>query len=95
MDKVQTLIVGIDYKSRQIVEANHNLKTENSVLKQRINMLETQLRDILEANKRLEGKIKQINIGKTIKRSDITESRTKINELVRKIDKCIALVATT
>ncbi|MDR1725070.1 MAG: hypothetical protein LBR28_01595 [Bacteroidales bacterium] len=93
MDKVESLVSAIDYKSRKIVEQNGYLKIENSVLKERILTLESQILETIEQNKHLEEKIKQINIG-IITHSDIAESKTKINELVRKINKCITMITS-
>ncbi|MDR0790299.1 MAG: hypothetical protein LBO06_05855 [Bacteroidales bacterium] len=94
MDKVEATIAAIDYKSRKIAERCNNLKVENAVLKERIFALETQLNDAMDKNKKVEDKYKQINIGKDITHSEIAESKTKINELVRKIDRCITLITS-
>jgi predicted nucleic acid-binding Zn-ribbon protein len=94
MDKVEAMIAAIDYKSRKIVEKCSNLKVENAVLKERIFALESQLNDVIDKNKKLEYKYKQEKIGENITHSEIAESKTKINELVRKIDRCITLITS-
>ena len=94
MNKVETIIAAIDYKSRKIIERCSNLEIENTVLREQISNLEKQLNDAINKNKEIENKNKQENIGKNIKNSEIAESKAKINDLVRKIDRCITLIAS-
>ncbi|MDR1847978.1 MAG: hypothetical protein LBR17_07700 [Bacteroidales bacterium] len=94
MDKLDVLLAAIDYKSRKIVEQRNSLNIENSALKYQISVLKNQLNVIKGVNNELEEKIKGINIGKIITHSEITESKAKINELVRKIDRCIMLITS-
>jgi predicted nucleic acid-binding Zn-ribbon protein len=94
MDKVELLLSAIDYKSKKIVEQNNNLRIENDVLKEHIFALEDQINFTNKKNKKLEEKLKGINIGRNITHSEIAESKTKINELVRKIERCITLIAS-
>ena len=94
MNKVEVIIAAINYKSRKIIERCNNLEIENAVLKEQILALESQLNDAIDKNKKLENKYKQENIGKNIAHSEIAESKAKINDLVRKIDRCITLITS-
>ena len=93
MDKVSIIVSGLDYKIKKIVDLHNQTQSENKKLKQEI--LDNKL--IIENQKviikELEDKLKTLKVVKTLKSgNDTYQTKVKINELVREIDKCIALL---
>lgn len=72
---------------KQIREDKLVLKQENEIL---IATLASKSKEVLD----LQEKIKLMNISKSIdvSKQEVKETRLKINEYVREIDKCIALL---
>ncbi|MDR1005783.1 MAG: hypothetical protein LBL74_02840 [Bacteroidales bacterium] len=91
MDKVDQLIAAIDYKSKKVLYDYANIRNRNAELQETIFHLEKRIEELTNDKKYLENKIREINIGK-ISHSEIAECKTKINELVRKIDRCITII---
>ena len=93
MDKVSIIVSGLEYKIKKIVDLQYETFTQNQKLKQDIH----EINNIVENQKviinNLEEKIKVLRISKTLDgREDSYQTKLKINELVREIDKCIALL---
>jgi hypothetical protein len=93
MDKVSIIVSGLEYKIKKIVDLQNETLTENKKLKQDIH----ETKHIIENQKviinKLEEKIKVLKIAGTFEgREDSYQTKLKINELVREIDKCIALL---
>ena len=93
MKNTSTLIAGIEYKLRKLIDKNEALKKE---LRQNIQHLaeleqltDNQHKKIIE----LENNINLIKIAKSLEPGKGTvEAKVKINELVREIDRCIGLL---
>jgi len=92
---MKEIVVNIEKKVNKIISLYRSLKKE----KEKILEENTNLRsEILERDsniKSLEEKIKLLRITKSVGDHDLEinkESRQKINEYVREIDKCIALL---
>ena len=93
MKNTSTLIAGIEYKLRKLIDKNESLKKEqqlslqhNTELKQ---LTENQHKKIIE----LENNINLLKIAKSLEPGKGTvEAKVKINELVREIDRCIGLL---
>ena len=90
LDLVNRLEVKID----RLVERYHTQKRENGVLKDEINRLVKLLEDKTSAYSMLEQQFSKLKIAKAIESSseDVHETKLKINQIVREIDKCIALL---
>jgi predicted nuclease with TOPRIM domain len=75
-------------------EKQESLVAENTELKKRNAGLESKLRDITDKNQVLEKEYDRVKLAKTIvtNTSDKAEMKFRVNELVREIDKCIALL---
>jgi predicted RNase H-like nuclease (RuvC/YqgF family) len=93
MKNTSTLIAGIEYKLRKLIDKNESLKKE---LQQNIQYIEelklltdNQHHRIIE----LENNINLLKIAKSLEPGKGTvEAKVKINELVREIDRCIGLL---
>lgn len=96
MEDLHTLISSIDYKVRKLLDDKRKL--ENSIdglltEKQKLDkIVSEQSQEIIN----LKEQIKILKLGEAVKsNSDITEVKLKINNLVRKIDKCVGMITKT
>jgi hypothetical protein len=95
MKDVATLVSGIDYKMRKLIEHHRVLRTENENFTSEIRDLKLANNEQKEKIKQLEEKIKILKLAKTLENKEgNVEAKLKINELVREIDKCIGLLNT-
>ncbi len=93
MDKVSIIVSGLEYKVKKIVDLQNQTLIENQKLKQEIqnNKLIVETQKVII--KDLEEKLKVLKVAKTLESGkDTYQTKVKINELVREIDKCIALL---
>ncbi len=72
---------------RKTVDDGLKLSADNKILTQQVEKLKTQLKDTEEKNKILK-------LAKTLKETNenTTDVKNKISELVREMDKCMALM---
>lgn len=96
MEDLHTLISSIDYKVRKLLDDKRKL--EHSIEgfiteKQKLDkIVSEQSQEIIN----LKEQIKILKLGEAVKsNSDITEVKLKINNLVRKIDKCVGMITKT
>lgn len=93
MDDLNTLILGVEYKLSKLVDQHEKLKDDNQRLHEKNELLN---KTILENNTliiNLTDQIQKVKLAKSIKSDDgQVDAKLKINELVRKIDKCIGLL---
>jgi hypothetical protein len=95
MKDVATLVSGIEFKLRKLIEQHQLTRRENIRLTTEIQ----ELRDVINVQsqtiKQLEEKSKILKLAKTLETKEgNVEAKLKINELVREIDKCIGLLNT-
>ena len=93
MKNTSTLIAGIEYKLRKLIDKNESLKKEQHKNIQHISELEqlsdNQHKRIIE----LEHNFNLLKIAKSLEPGKGTvEAKVKINELVREINRCIGLL---
>lgn len=93
MTNLETTLTGIDYKIRQLIEQNIQLREQVASLTERnekqSETIETQ--NILINN--LKEQIKVLKLGNTLtQKGDSTEIKLKINQLIRTIDKSLELL---
>lgn len=96
MEDLQTLIVGINFKVRKLLDDKCKLEKEIEGLKadkEEINKIVLEQSQVIN---NLKEQITTLKLGEAIKSSsDITEVKLKINNLVRKIDKCVGMITKT
>jgi len=93
MKNTSTLVAGIEYKLRKLVDRHESLKKELQQQKEKITGLEQITDQQLKTINQLEENINILKIAKSLEPGKGTvEARTKINELVREIDRCIGLL---
>ena len=89
---LNNLISGIEIKLNNLLSSYKKVKSINSSLKEEnANLLSEIEQKNIEINN-LKDKIKIISISKSVDASkgDIRQTKLKINEYIREIDKCIA-----
>ena len=92
---MKSLVENIEKKVSKLIKLYQSVQKEKEEILTENNKLELDLSDKDEIIKRLEEKIKLLRITKSVSTQDDErnkESRQKINEYVREIDKCIALL---
>ncbi|MFA7081806.1 MAG: hypothetical protein WC135_04260 [Bacteroidales bacterium] len=96
MEDLHKLISGIDYKVRKLTDDKHRLEQTLSSLQTEKQEIDKIVLEQSELINNLKEQIKTLKLGEAIKsNSDITEVKLKINNLVRKIDRCVGMITTT
>ena len=91
---MKTIINNIGLNVGKLIEKYTQLKAEKKDLLQDNDALNAQLQEKQKQVVALQDKVKLMNISKSvdIDKEDVKATRLKINEYVREIDKCIALL---
>ena len=92
---MKNLVENIEKKVSKLIQLYQSVQKEKEEILTENNKLELDLSDKDESIKKLEERIKLLRITKSVSTQDDKrnkESRQKINEYVREIDKCIALL---
>ena len=91
---MKTIINNIGLNVEKLIEKGNQLKVEKKSLQQDNDTLDAQLQEKKKQIVALQDKVKLMNISKSIdvSKQEVKETRLKINEYVREIDKCIALL---
>ncbi len=90
----EELLIEIKSKTELLVSQKRNLTKSNTALKNEI----ARLKSITETNKaeieEVKGKLKIVKMAKTLNsvNEKSTDSKYKINQLVKEIDKCISML---
>jgi hypothetical protein len=91
---VKTIINIIEIKVGELIAKYNKIQLEKSDLQTNNNALNVKLQEQEDQILALQDKVKLINISKSVDgtKDDVKATRLKINEYVREIDKCIALL---
>ncbi len=91
---MKNIIYNIEDKVGKLVKKCTQLSLEKDNLQQNNNILNVQLQEKESEIVALQEKVKLMNISKSVDatKEDVRATRLKINEYVREIDKCIALL---
>lgn len=94
MENLNSYISGLAKKVGELAKTQSALQEENSKLKSRNEELELVVSDQKNVLGRLEEQNKVVKIAKAVTDDDDDrkEQRKRLNELVREVDKCIALL---
>jgi len=96
-EQARTLLETIDRKIRDIHRERVSLREENLRLKENLEQFESELKARDKSISELESKLETLRLAKAYQ-GDASEghvdkeARGKINEMVREIDRCIALL---
>ena len=91
---MKTIINSIEVKVGKLIEKLSQMQREKSELQNNNNTLVAKLEEQEKKIIALQDKVKLMNISKSVDtdKDDVKATRLKINEYVREIDKCIALL---
>ncbi len=91
---MKKIINNIEVKVAELVDKYQRVQLQNSNLQKNNDALNKMLQEQEEQIVALKDKVKLMNISKSIdvNKEGVKETRLKINEYVREIDKCIALL---
>jgi HAMP domain-containing protein len=91
---VKTIINNIEVKVGKLIAKYDKLNAEKLDLQRNNNTLNVRLQEKESQIVALQDKVKLMNISKSVDASkeEVKSTRLKINEYVREIDKCIALL---
>ena len=91
---MKAVIENIVVKLERLITKHKKLDLENLELQKDNDALNTSLQEKVKQIVSLQDKVKLMNISKSIDtdKEGVKETRLKINEYVREIDKCIALL---
>jgi len=91
---VKKIINNIEVKVGKLIAKYDQLNAEKLDLQRNNNTLNVRLQDKESQIAALQDKVKLMNISKSVDASkeEVKSTRLKINEYVREIDKCIALL---
>ena len=93
MKSASTLITGIEYKVRKLIEQIEILENENSQLNTKIEQLKTNIKSLELSLDEQQQRIKVLKLAKSLNKEESkTEVKLKINELLREIDNCVRLL---
>jgi hypothetical protein len=89
---LNNLISNIEKKLSNLLSSYENLKDKNLKLEYENNKLISKIEDNSQIINSLNDKIKIMSISKSVdvSKNDIKQTKLKINEYIREIDKCIA-----
>ena len=89
---LNNLISNIEKKLSNLLSSYQNLKGENLKLEDENKKLISKIEDNSQIINSLNDKIKIMSISKSVdvSKNDIKQTKLKINEYIREIDKCIA-----
>ena len=91
---MKTIINNIELKVGKLIAKYDQLNAEKLDLQRNNNILDVRLQEKESQIVALQDKVKLMNISKSVDSSkeEVKSTRLKINEYVREIDKCIALL---
>lgn len=93
-DPEKNLLFEFNLKVKQIIAKHENLKQEKQQLRGKIESLEETINHLRQENSLLEQKYENVKMAKMLVASDDNnkDAKSRIQKLVREIDKCIALL---
>lgn len=93
MGEEETIISGIEYKVRKLIESLNESESEKEKLLSDKSELKRELEQQKQINKELQEKIKTVKTAKLLESAKgSVEAKNRINELVREIERCIGLL---
>ena len=94
MANEEKLVSGIEHKVRKLIDKNVNCKEEIAKLHQYIDTLEEKVRALSEELNNKQNELLNITLAKTLEAEfGVEESKTKIDNLIGEIDRCIEVLS--
>ena len=90
----EDIISSLEEKIKQVIQVAEKLRANNKQLQQQVDELSGLLRGKNQEMEVLESKYQSLKLTKTMTSSpeDIRNVKLQVNQMVREIDKCIALL---
>lgn len=93
MGDLNTLLLGVEYKLKKLLEQYERCEKENQLLKNEIEEIKRINLDKNQTIDKLKDELQIVKLAKSIDSGEgSSDAKLKINELVREIDKCIGLL---
>ena len=91
---LEDIVSSLEEKIKQVIQVAEKLRTNNGQLQQQVDGLTGQLCVRNQEMEVLESKYQSLKLTKTMTSSaeDIRNVKLQVNQMVREIDKCIALL---
>lgn len=94
MANEQTLVSGIEYKVRKLIEKLESLKKENNELHQHIDALENKVEALTIEIEQKRNELLKTSLADALEiKYGVEESKTKIDNLIEEIDLCIEVLS--
>ncbi len=93
-DQEKNLLINFELKVKQIISRHEALKEEKHQLEERIKDLEKSINQLHDENQLLSKKYENLKLAKMLVASEEEnkDAKSRIQKIVREIDKCIALL---
>ena len=94
IDPNSDFIVNLEEKIDRLVERYRAEKEESKLLRNQVALLTEQLDQSSASYQKLEESFNKLKVARTLEASteDVRDTKLRINQIVREIDKCIALL---
>lgn len=93
MNETEKLLISISEKIKRLIAQNSSLKNELKIKSKKVEKLENLVQERNVEVEHLSEKNKILQISKAVRTEEsAVETKKRINELVREIDKCIGLL---
>ena len=89
----ETKLSGIEYKVRQLIDDNRELKEQLIRLNDQRDELKEQVRNQQEEINNLKDNIKLLKLRNALEqKGDSTEVKLRINQMIRSVDRCLSIL---
>ena len=92
MEILPLVVEGIENKIKKLIFRNQQLSEENQDLKNERSLLEDKNRQLTAKILQLEDQINKFKVSRVLTGKDNLQARHQINELLREVEKCYALL---
>lgn len=95
VDPDTEMVVELGKRIDRLAELYRNARRENEMLRNEVSQLTRQLKEAVDSKAELEEQFNNVKMGKVLEGSsseDVQQTKNRINQIVREIDKCIALL---
>jgi predicted nucleic acid-binding Zn-ribbon protein len=94
VDPNTEMVVELGKRIDRLAELYRNARRENEMLRNEVTQLTNQLREAVDAKAKVEEQLDHVKMGKVLESTpdDVQQTKNRINQIVREIDKCIALL---
>lgn len=90
----KSIISHIQAQAERVIAQHENIEAQVAMLTSERDALKAELRKQQEENMALKAEVQRLHLAQSLggKTADKTKSRARINQLLREVDKCIALL---